>query len=130
MASREETMKALQTLASQAEAIAQQMNLIQNAISEANEAREALRGIETSAEVLYPLGAGVYLIGEVKDAERVLMSAGSGVVIKRNREEAISLLEERVKDLNKRLEELASRYNEIVAEMEKIRERLQVEEKK
>ncbi|MDI3502530.1 MAG: prefoldin alpha subunit [Archaeoglobi archaeon] len=123
-----ESLRALQLLASQAEAIVQQMNVIQSAISEARETIEAMKALEAPSEILYPLGSGVYLQGEVKSAENVLMSVGSGVVVRKSREDAISVLEERIKEMTKRLEELATRYNEISAEVEKIR--AQLEEKK
>jgi len=125
---RNEAIRALQLLASQAEAIIQEMNIIQNAINEAQETIEAMRALRAPSEILYPLGSGVYLQGELRSVESVLMSVGSGVVLRKSREDAISVLESRVKELTKRLEELATRYNEISAEVEKIR--AQLEEKK
>jgi|Deesub1362A_J573_1020465.scaffolds.fasta_scaffold04806_8 prefoldin alpha subunit len=125
MEKREEAVRALQLLTSQADAIVQQMNLIQNAINDATETIEALKSLESSAEILYPIGSGVYVRGEIKEVDEVLMSIGSGVVVKRTKERAISLLEDRVKEMNKRLEELASKYNEIAGEVEKIKEQLE-----
>lgn len=56
--------------------------------------------------VLIPTGAGIYLKGELKDTENVLVEVGSGVVKPKSFEEAKKFLEKRSEELEERSDEL------------------------
>jgi prefoldin alpha subunit len=69
---------------------------------------------------LIPIGRGLYIEGEVKNKERVVVNIGSGAYKKATVEDALSILEERKNDAAKALEssrnsegELQQRYAQL-----------------
>ncbi len=62
---------------------------------------------------LIPIGRGLYIEGEVKNKERVVVSIGSNAYKKSTVEDALSILEERKSDAAKALESSRNSENDL-----------------
>ncbi len=95
----------------------QQLGSIQLTINELGTALLTLRNIETTKDnnVLLPLGGGAHVSARITDVQNVLVNIGADVIAEKPLQEAISILEERLK----RLEATRDRIQEAVLEISK-----------
>ena len=105
----------LQLMKQQVSAFVEEKNLIDEKMSElvsAVNALNKLKDVEKGGEMWSPVGGSVFVRSDIKDVEQVLVSVGAGVALKKQRAEAIDILQSR-------LEELAKLDRNIVAELKK-----------
>ncbi|MCD6368713.1 MAG: prefoldin subunit alpha [Thermoproteales archaeon] len=76
-------------------------------------------------ETLLPIGGAIYLFGEVKRFDKVLLNVGSGVVLEKTPEEALEFLNLQKQEVAKELENSRSRLRQVLMELDKIRELVQ-----
>ncbi len=93
----------------------QQQSFLVRAFAEVSASRDALRGLSETAstEILIPLGGGVFVKGTALPPSQVLLGIGADVVVERSREEALSFVEERLKEMENALSGIEARRNEI-----------------
>jgi prefoldin alpha subunit len=93
----------------------QQQSFLARAFAEVSAGREALRGLSENApsEILIPLGGGIFVKGNAPPPSQVLLGIGADVVIERSREEALSFVEERLKEMENALAGIEARRNEV-----------------
>ncbi len=93
----------------------QQQSFLLRAFSEVSAGRDALRGLSETApsEILIPLGGGVFVKGSAPPPSQVLLGIGAEVVIEKSREEALSFVEERLKEMENALAGIEARRNDI-----------------
>ncbi|MDW8034636.1 MAG: prefoldin subunit alpha [Nitrososphaerota archaeon] len=77
-------------------------------------------------ELFIDIGGGVYGKAFLKDTNRFLVNAGSGILIERNLEETLKLVEKRINDLNNARGSLESQMSTLQAKIEESRGRIQV----
>jgi prefoldin alpha subunit len=68
---------------------------------------------EVEGDSLIPIGRGLYIEGEVKNKERVVVSIGSNAYKKATIEDALNILEERKNDAAKALESSRNSENDL-----------------
>ena len=110
-------------LRTQAEALRQNIELIDQHISEFRRTLEALSEIEKLGEgneVLVPVGVGSFVKAEIKDTGSVILSLGADVAALKSIGDAKLDLEARVKELEKVREEHSSRLAEVLKNLETI----------
>lgn len=96
----------------QADLLNQQMETIKATISDLSIAEETLDTIKgkKDTETLVPIGAGSFIITEIKNTDEVIVGLGAGAAVKRKIEDAKESIQEQKKDLEavlaKMMEEL------------------------
>ena len=112
-----------EVLRTQAEALGQNLEMVNQHISEFRRTLEALEEVERLGEgneVLVPIGVGSFIKAEIKDTQNVILSLGADVAARKSIPEAKQDLEARVKELEKVREEHSSRLQEVMKNLEAI----------
>jgi prefoldin alpha subunit len=101
----------------QADALNNQIETLKATISELTLAEETLDSIKgkKQMETLVPIGAGSFLITEIKNTEEVIVGLGSGAAVKKKVEDAYDSIEEQKK-------ELETLMNKMLGDLQKISE--------
>ncbi len=99
----------------QADVLNQQVETVKATISDLNIASETLESIKDKkdTETLVPIGAGSFIITEIKNTDEVIVGLGAGVAVKKK----IDSAQESVKDQKKDLEAL---LNKMMVDLNKI----------
>lgn len=113
----ESNLKALQE---KADELSQRMEEAQSTKT----AIEELKQIKPS-NALIPLGSGNFVSGKIENTEEVLIGIGSGIAIKKKREDAIIVLDNTLKELEKNLDDVRSQIMSIALQLEKLQEELE-----
>jgi prefoldin alpha subunit len=96
----------------QADVLNQQMETIKANIADLNIAEETLQSIKDKkdAETLVPIGAGSFIITEIKNTDEIIVGLGAGAAVKKKIADAEESIKEQKKDLeavsNKIMEQL------------------------
>jgi prefoldin alpha subunit len=117
----------LRVLESTFNELTSRQTLLERALLETRSALDAVKGLSESPpeEVLMQIGGGAMLRGPPPTADEVLVNVGSSVVIEKQREEAVSLLEARSKEMETTIISLVKQRNEIAERLESDRQLLQ-----
>ncbi len=93
----------------QVDVLNQQMETVKASLTELTAAEETLNSIDgkEGTETFVPIGAGSFVITEIKDTDSVIMGLGAGAAVKKN----ISEAKESVSTQKKDLEELMNKMN-------------------
>ncbi len=99
----------------QAEVLQQQMESLKATVSEFTIAEETLAGIKgkENAETLVPIGAGSFLITELKNTDEVIVGFGAGVAAKKNIADAKESIAQQKKELEDAMEKVDSNLQKI-----------------
>jgi prefoldin alpha subunit len=102
-------------------------NLVERLVVESKAALDAIAGLtkDRPSEILVPIGAGAMLRFPAPDPNRVLINIGSNVVIEKSKEEAISMLQNRLREAESSLNTLISQRNQIAQRLEADRQLLE-----
>lgn len=92
---------------SQLELLKQQIETVKASIAELTSAEESLNAIEgkENTETFVPIGAGSFVIAEIKNTDQVVMGLGAGAAAKKNIGEA----KESISSQKKELEQLVDK---------------------
>ncbi len=107
----------------QAQAIAQQINLVKASIDDCDKAIYTiteLEGIEEEHEMLIPIGSGANIMAKIIKADKVIIEIGAGVNVEKNSDEATKNLMVRKEELTKFHEKLQTDLNELVTKIKEI----------
>jgi len=74
---------------------------------------------------MIPLGSGNFVFGKIDDAENIIVGAGAGVAIKKNKKEAMGILESRIGELENSLRGLTGQSQLIVEQLEKLQSEIE-----
>jgi prefoldin alpha subunit len=85
---------------------------------------EELKQIKPSS-ALIPLGSGNFVSGKIENAEEVIIGIGSGIAIKKKREDAIIVLDNTMKELERSLDDVRNHIMNIALQLEKLQEELE-----
>lgn len=99
----------------QAEVLNQQMETLRANIADLTIAEETLQTIkdQKDAETLVPIGAGSFIITEIKNTDEVIVGLGAGAAVKRKISDAEEGIKEQKKDLEEVSEKVADQLNKI-----------------
>jgi len=107
--------------------IENQMRAIAQVEGEIDRTIQALKEVQTGKTSLFNLGSGIFIKGEIKEAEKLLVNVGANVFVENTPEEAITFLEEKKKELNeakedliKSMESISNRLKEIDIEAKRL----------
>ena len=88
-----------------------QFSYLQNTIADNTKAKITLEKIskeKKEADVLLPIGGGVFIDAKAKNPAKVLFDVGNGIVIEKASNEAAEKLGKRIKDLQQTEEKMSS----------------------
>ena len=105
----------LNTYQGQAEVLQQQIDTLNATITELQVAMDTLETVkgEDNKETLVPIGAGSFLITELKNTEEVIIGLGAGVAVKKTVDDAKETIAEQKKELEELKEKMASDLQKI-----------------
>jgi len=100
----------------QIEALAQQQEIIRISLEEHMRARETItryREAGRGAEVLVPIGANSFLVGESKEVDKAFVSIGSDLLVYDDTEKQIERLDARIKSITDAANAIGQRLGEM-----------------
>jgi len=106
----------LEVVRAQMEALARQAETLQAALEDVLRARETLQRTSEAGpgrEALVPIGANSFVIGQLKDTERVIVGIGSDVAIEESVGRAIERMDGRAKAIDDAEQNLAQRMAQL-----------------
>jgi prefoldin alpha subunit len=105
----------LNTYKAQADMLNQQVETLKATIADLNIAQETLDVIKgkDSPETLVPIGAGSFLITEIKNTQEVIVGLGSGAAVKKSIDDAKVSIEEQKKELDEIMQKMMSDLQKI-----------------
>jgi prefoldin alpha subunit len=111
----EEIINELNAYKAQADMLNQQVETLNATIADMSIAQETLEAIKgkKSPETLVPIGAGSFLITEIKNTEEVIVGLGSGAAVKKNIDDAKMSIEEQKKELDNIMQKMMSDLQKI-----------------
>jgi prefoldin alpha subunit len=118
----------LELVRGQMEALARQAETLQIALEEVLRARETLTHAHEAGagrEILVPIGANDFLLGQVKDADRVIVGIGSNVAIEEGVAGAIERLNRRSRAIEEAEQGLAERMGQLEQQADAYNRRVQ-----
>ena len=80
---------------------------------------EELKHTKPSSAMI-PIGANNYVEGKIENVERVVVWIGGGVAVKKDRDEAIRITSDRIKEFDVIINELAKEEQTIIREMQRL----------
>jgi len=111
----EALMNELNTYQGQAEVLQQQIETLNATITELQIAMDTLETVkgQDNKETLVPIGAGSFLITELKNTEEVIIGLGAGVAVKKTVDDAKATIAEQKKELEELKDKMASDLHKI-----------------
>jgi len=105
----------LNTYQGQADILNQQMETVQANIADLTIAQETLQTIKDKkdAETLVPIGAGSFIITEIKNSDEVIVGLGAGAAVKKKITEAEESINEQKKELEAVSAKITDQLNKI-----------------
>ncbi len=119
MKSEEEVRRAalvLESQRTQLENLARQEEILQLSLEELLRARETVSRTKQAgkgAEVLVPVGAGAFLIMNVKEENKALVNIGTDIVLEESADKVIERLETRIKEIEEANKGLSERISDL-----------------
>ena len=89
------------------------------------DALNKISDVKNADEMWSPLGSSTFLRSDIKDVENVLVEVGAGVVLKKKREDAITILQGRFTELSGLNNQLAAEINRFGEQINRIEPELQ-----
>jgi prefoldin alpha subunit len=110
------------------------LKALQEKADELNQRIEEIQSTKTAIEelkqikpsnALIPLGSGNFVSGKIENVEEVIIGIGSGIAIKKKREDAIIVLDNTMKELERSLDDVRNHIMSIALQLEKLQEELE-----
>lgn len=111
----ETLVKELNTYQGQAEVLQQQIETLNATIAELSVAMDTLATVkgEDNKETLVPIGAGSFIITELKNTDEVIIGLGAGVAVKKKIDDAKVTITEQKNELEELREKMSSDLQKI-----------------
>jgi prefoldin alpha subunit len=113
-----------QELQRQAEALRQQMNMVQASITSCDQTIITINELKTASaegntvETMVPVGFGSFVHAEVKNADKVIVDLGAGFSAEKTIDDSIETLNRRKEQLTKILEQMNSSLTKYLQSMQ------------
>ena len=116
-----------QVLEANLKELQEKAGILNERIEEIEKTRTAIEDLEQAkpSKALIPLGSGNFISGTIENTDDVIIGIGSGIAIKKKREEAVSILDSKLKELEANLNILTDQSTKIAFELEKIQEEIE-----
>ena len=96
--------------------------LLHRLLEESHNSFEAINNLSITSDTssLVPLGIGVYVKSTITAIDKVLVNVGAGVVIEKQKDDAINFVEQRIKEFEMATKQLSSQKQQIAYRMNEI----------
>lgn len=123
----QQKMMQFQMMQNQLEGVRAQIQSIVSRIEEMSNTRLTLDNlnISKSVEAFIPVGSGNFVKGKVEDSKNVLVSVGGSAAVKKTKEEAIKLLDEKLSALQGEGNELGRAEQQVLMELSRLQAEIQ-----
>jgi prefoldin alpha subunit len=93
-------------------------NLLRN-LEDLNNTRTAIEDLKSAKPdtALVPLGSGNFVHGKVTDSDNIIVGIGANIAARRTKEQAIELIDERIRNVEQISETLAAQAQSIFTKM-------------
>jgi prefoldin alpha subunit len=118
----------LQLVRQQLSTFIEEKSMLEKKMHEMNMSLESIRELKKTKKGIKmwaPLGSGSFVASDIKDNSNVLVSVGMGVMVKKNNDEAVEILSNRLEDMKKLDIEMLKQMIQISQFAEKLEEDLQ-----
>ena len=108
--------------------IEQQFSFLQATINDYSQAKitiEKMKDAKNGSEILIPIGGGTFTFALAQDTTKILTDIGSGIVVEKTPEDAITILKKRIEALQKNQESLTSMSKQINNQIDEISKKAQ-----
>lgn len=85
--------------------------------------------LKNEVDVFVNFGAGNYIKGKIFSPEKILVGIGAGIVVEKSTEEAIKLMEERIKSIDDAIDQIRGEKEKIAMRLETLREEIESAQK-
>ena len=111
----------------QAEVYSRQLGMMEEGIREANASIETLKALAEAGEapVFMPIGGGLNIRATIIQPDEVFVSIGSDIIVQKTNENAISYLQDRIKEMEASAKNLTEVLQKIDAQIKDIQKRLE-----
>lgn len=112
----QQSMRALELYRAQLESFEQQIEFLSMTLQDHNRAKETMEGyknLKESSETLIPVGGNSFLFAKVGVPDKAMVGIGGDIVIETDINDAISKMEERIKEIEGTAKNLGERHKEI-----------------
>jgi prefoldin alpha subunit len=101
--------------------------LINERLAEIENTKAAIEELKKTkpGKTLIPIGSGNFISGKIDDTEELIIGVGSGVAIKKKREDAAEILDSKFKEFEKGLNELRNQGTTIAFQLAKLQEEIE-----
>jgi len=110
----------LKTLQERAELLGQKLEELQKTKFSIEELKNA-----NPAKAFIPLGSGNFVRGSIENCEEVLVGIGSDIAIKKNRQDALKILDSRINELEDDLNNILKQVSVFVMQLEKVQQEIE-----
>ncbi|MDD1724999.1 MAG: prefoldin subunit alpha [Methanospirillum sp.] len=111
----------------QAEVYSRQLGIMEEGIREANASIETLNALVDAGEapVLMPIGGGLNIRAKIVQTDEVFVSIGSDIILQKTNKDAVSYLQDRIKEMEATAKNLTEVLQKIDAQVKDIQKRLE-----
>lgn len=116
-----------QILEANLKALQERAVILNERIEEIEKTKIAIEDLKQTkpTKALIPLGSGNFISGTIENTEDIIVGVGSGVAIKKKKEDVLAILESRLKEIEEDLRNITNQSTNIALELEKIQEKIE-----
>ena len=100
---------------------------ISQRLSEFQQTKTAIEDLKTTKpeKAMIPLGSGNFVFGTVENSDDIIVGVGSGVAIKKNREDALKILDAKITESQNVLNDITKKSQGFIQSLERIQLEIQ-----
>lgn len=88
------------------------------------EAIDELKSVKPE-KAMIPLGSGNFVFGTVENSNEIIVGIGSGIAVKKKREDALNILEAKIKESQDAMNDITNKSQSLIQSLEKIQLEIQ-----
>jgi prefoldin alpha subunit len=99
-------------------------SLLHRLLEESHNSFEAIKNLSLDSDnlSLVPLGIGIYVKSTIHSIKKVLVNVGAGVIIEKDKEDAVNFIEHRIKEFETAVKQLSSQKQQVSYRMMEIQD--------
>lgn len=97
-------------------------SLLHRLLEESHNSFEAIKNLslDSDSSSLVPLGIGIFVKSTIHSITKVLVNVGAGVIIEKDKDDAVSFIEHRIKEFETAVKQLTSQKQQVSYRMMEI----------
>ncbi len=118
----------LQLINNQMNQMQQHLNLIEAQILDLKHLEnslEEIKNVKEDTEILVPLGSGTFIKGKLIDNKEVLMNVGANTIVKKDLEDAISIIKNQEEELKNLIEQVERELTDVSVQAQIVQQEVQ-----